>query len=219
MQIEKPVPLTRRVEEGSTEAGGTRHLVPGARAQPATVGGGAARRGHPAPGGRPARWGRPRPARRRRCAARAKAPRDVLPFGEGMSRRRRSSRAPPSLHPGGHRRAGGRGDASAKCVITTGVGGAVPGGQAGALHGGVGGRFACSGVLPARQLQGNPVSVGYVFSVRLVLPRKPGVFHTAERSARAAYAATPGGLPPVCRDPVSALIDLSFLTRCVAPRP
>ncbi len=166
MRVEKPVPLSKREEEREREEG--KAPVPVRPEAVAAVARGAATQ--PAP--QPASVGAPAPKPLPAAAPLAEAPRDVVPFGEGMTRPVMIQPGRPITYTREAIAARVEGVSIVRCVITAEgtverckVIKPLP--------------FMDEAVLEHLQsqrfqpvtYQGKPVSVGYNFSVRLTLPK------------------------------------------------
>jgi serine/threonine-protein kinase len=194
MRVEKPIPLTKREEEREREEGKASTLP--VRPEPAAVAA-VARGTTTQPQAQPASVGttatKPLAAP---TAPVAEAPRDVVPFGEGMTRPVLMQPGRPITYTREAIAARVEGVSIVRCVITSrGRGGAVQGHQATALHGRGGARAPAVAALPAGQLPGE-AGLG---RVQLLGPpdaapvRRPGASSRgASRQRRVRPASPPG---------------------------
>jgi eukaryotic-like serine/threonine-protein kinase len=169
MRVEKPVPLTKREEEREREEGKAAPVAVRAEAA-AAVARGATTQPQPQPASLGATAAKPAPAPPAPVVA--EAPRDVVPFGEGMTRPVLMQPGRPITYTREAIAARVEGVSIVRCVITA----------EGAVE-------RCKVIKPLPFMdepvlehlqsqrfqpvtyQGKPVSVGYNFSVRLTLPR------------------------------------------------
>ena len=167
MRVEKPIPLTKREEEREREEG---KAAPVAVQAAAAVARGATTQPQPQPASLGTTAAKPAPAPPAPVVA--EAPRDVVPFGEGMTRPVLMQPGRPITYTREAIAARVEGVSIVRCVIT--ADGAVE---------------RCKVIKPLPFMddavlehlqsqrfqpvtyQGKPVSVGYNFSVRLTLPR------------------------------------------------
>jgi len=169
MRIEKPVPLTKREEEREREEG--KAAPTPVRAEPAAVAA-VARGASTAPQAQPVSVGSTATKPAATPVPVAEAPRDVVPFGEGMTRPVMMQPGRPITYTREAIAARVEGVSIVRCVITA-----------------EGSVERCKVIKPLPFMdeavvehlqsqrfqpvtyQGHPVSVGYNFSVRLTLPR------------------------------------------------